>query len=344
MNDPFRSRIVISLLLLSVMLTAQSVNAAAVWLNNGDRISGEISIEEDRVCVLSEFGDTFCVNREYVQSIGEVALLDESKATEDQLDSEQVAPPSSTSVVPAANIENSDTNQREAKANPIDAIFSDEREIVARKGNIVFSTDNNQGNTDTMAIDIDAAYEWKTSAYRNTIKFDWDKKEDDGEETEDKFKLQYQYDYFLDQGRFVSTQLGYAEDEFKGLDNRYQAGLGLGKQFWDDEEGAFQLEGGVSYVIENLTDETVSQAALRFASKYKKNYTSQNVVLFNDVQVLLSAAMLSDTLLETRTGLQFKFNQQFSTTLQVEFDFDNEPATGQQKSDVSYKVGLGYDW
>ncbi|HLS56280.1 MAG TPA: DUF481 domain-containing protein, partial [Zeimonas sp.] len=66
--------------------------------------------------------------------------------------------------------------------------------------------------------------------------------------------------------------------------------------------------------------------------------------LFHDQQGFLNLDDPSQVTIRSRSGLRIPFVSGLTASLQLNLDWDSEPASGRRGTDVTWLIGLGYGW
>ena len=158
------------------------------------------------------------------------------------------------------------------------------------------------------------------------------------------------YDHFLTEELFFFGSVLVEEDSFQDLNLRTALAAGPGYQFVEagDLEPSY-LKGlaaygeiGLSYV-----DEDFRQAGDKsyLAAKWSLNMDWKilpRLSLFHHHEGYPSLADMDDFYITTETGIRVSIYENFVSTLQVSWRWDNSPSPGFGRSDTNYLQTLGY--
>jgi hypothetical protein len=118
----------------------------------------------------------------------------------------------------------------------------------------------------------------------------------------------------------------------------------LGYQFWDLTSDRLAAEFGLSYIHEDFSvGEDRAQPAARYALNFLRRLTL-GPTLFHRHEVLAGLEHSKDVLLHTETGLRLALLKNVTGTLQVNFDYDWQPAPGAERNDTTYLLTFGYEF
>lgn len=154
------------------------------------------------------------------------------------------------------------------------------------------------------------------------------------------------YDYFLTDQWFLNSNFSVLHDRFRDLNLRTTIGLGAGYQFFETESLKLSVESGINYINEdfrNAGDD--GRAAGRWALNYEQGFFDGGLTVFHYDEILVGIdALTKDILATLRNGLRFPLFMSFVGTVQVNINFDNNPAPGFKKADFAYLLGVGYEF
>lgn len=202
------------------------------------------------------------------------------------------------------------------------------------------------GNTQKSSVKVEG--ELKTDLdEKNRLKFkgELNYAEEGDDETENDRSFSAAHDYFYDPKWFISSSLGFKTDKQAELDLRTDIGVGLGYQPYKGDDLNLSMVLGPVYLIEDYeTGETEESVAAKWVFDYDQKVLNDRLKLFHNHEILQSIEESENFILESKTGLSVPITDYFSGVLQVDYDFDNAPADGAEKSDTTYSVSLGYEW
>lgn len=160
--------------------------------------------------------------------------------------------------------------------------------------------------------------------------------------TEDRYSLEGQYDYTIRNKTFWFAAARFDHDAINDLDLRTILTGGLGYLLIDEETTAWQLTGGISYKNEQYDGQPESsEVGLSLGSNYQR-LLSRNLNLTHDLRFVPAFSDFGDYFLVSDLGLITSLSERFSAEFRFIFDYDSTPATGAQKDNYKYFLGLGY--
>ena len=149
---------------------------------------------------------------------------------------------------------------------------------------------------------------------------------------------------------YVDTSALY--DDVAGIDYRVTLGPGLGFYALKTDQRSLSLEAGPTYVWERvaaLSDEEPpvesyvkdDYLALRVAQRYVCQVL-ENAKLVQTLEYLPDVEDFDNYLLNFEAGIEAAMNDHLSLRLVVQNKYDNTPADGRERNDVSVLAGLSF--
>ncbi len=141
---------------------------------------------------------------------------------------------------------------------------------------------------------------------------------------------------------YVFVKAGDRRDEPSGLVERMDLGGGVGYKFDLYENAFLGLEGGVSWVTEELVGVTddESTAAARVSYLLEAPLV-ENLNAFGNGEYLNGGDVESFTSL---TGLRWNFRPKWSLMASIQFNYDGSPAPGFEDTDTIFVLGIGLEF
>ncbi|MBI3819753.1 MAG: DUF481 domain-containing protein [Planctomycetes bacterium] len=152
-----------------------------------------------------------------------------------------------------------------------------------------------------------------------------------------------QYDYF-----FSPTFYGYAnarveKDRIQFLDLRLLAGAGAGQQWEETGEFKFSTEEGLSWLSENYSNSTPSVDTITARIAYHLlGKPAASITLFHDAEWYPGLEDHDTQIVIADLGLNASLTKSMFFQAKMEVHYNNTPATGADRSDWRYTLGLGW--
>jgi len=334
-----------AIFLCSIIMTAFMGVAGAdeVYLVNGDRITGQVMTMNDGKLVLeTSYAGTINIKWEDVSELRtdapiSVILKDETViqgisrfglAGEMKMESDLIAAP--------VSLKMADVKAINPKIEP----------AVKWMARVNVGIKIESGNRDSEDYHIDTELVSRTDTNRFTAGLELDRELYDDKRTENKWLAYTKYDHFLTEKWYLNTNASFEKDDFKDINARTVLGAGAGHQFWHSDLKNLSSELGFAYVNESYAGETEDKdyLAYRWASNFDWFLYKDVVQFFHWNEAFMSSDDYDDIWVRTRTGLRFPLYKGLTWTVQYNYDWDNVPSEGQERTDTTLLFTLGYQF
>lgn len=153
------------------------------------------------------------------------------------------------------------------------------------------------------------------------------------------------YDYFLSKRWYALANARVLGDTLAQLDLRFTTGAGLGYTWIEDSTTTFVTEVGLSYLNENYrtADPSIDYVAVRAAYKLTHEL-SKTSRLVHGVEAFPSTESSDDIYLQSKTELVTSLTESMLASISHVFDYDNTPATGQERGDHRVLLSIGWSF
>ena len=317
--------------------------ADEVLLENGDKITGKlVRLEQGNLVLRTDYAGEITIKAEKVvqlTTVEPVVTTLEDGTTRKGTSFYRDTPSADT--------------RREAETTANDINIADVKNIypkprpkvrISARANVGII--NEKGNTDTDQYRLDAELIARTDKHRFTIGGEINNEKANSELTVANWKGYGIYDYFFKPKWFFNVNSLFENDEFADLDLRSTLGAGGGHQIFESDELNLYVSAGVAYINENfiVADDKEFPAA-QWLIRYNQYFFNKFVQLFHTNNGFISFDDTSDWLINTRQGLRFPIYKGFVTTLQYNFEYNNDPSPdAPEKWDSSLVFLLGYQF
>ncbi|MFP6815106.1 MAG: DUF481 domain-containing protein [Pseudomonadales bacterium] len=327
--------------LLCVVLAALAlpVFGDVVHMKNGDRLTGTLgTISGERLVLETEFAGRLSVDQSLVLTVEteksfDLTLRDGSRASGRLIvaDHRQAVLGADEETLPVGLDQLLSAGQNRL------AIVDPGRDWSSRAD---LSAAVSTGNSDTRAYNALIETTLTRGRSEHFLSLLLSQEDADGQSTKDQFDLDYGYKRFFSDRWFGSGNFEYFEDGLKNVDYRVTAGAGAGYQFWGNSFGALSAELGANLVVEELGARREENPAMRWALKYNRFLWSERVEVFHNHSVLVIPDR--GEVIESSTGIRMAVNHRIDTHLRVDLDHETDPADDNDKTDMTYSLGIGF--
>jgi putative salt-induced outer membrane protein YdiY len=325
-----------------ILFLAAAALADKVYLINGDIVSGQIiTAENGKLIVDSQLMGKVEIDLSKVKTFESEQALPLHLSDGSLLNQRAIAAEDGT-----IRTESQTLSAQTLDIDDIAAINPPEPEKPRWKGTLNAGLFYSSGNTRKDSYNI--GFSFKKDSEEDRISFRGDtiksREEQAGEKevTEDWWKLNGKYDYFISDRTYLYANSEYKKDDIANLDRRVIIGGGLGRQFIDQSD-VMTLDGeiGLASVYEKYEgQESENEMSLRLAYNLFKRLA--NKLVFNHgLEYYPQTSDMSDYYLSTFGEFKFDVTSTVFSSYKVIFDYDPTPAQGSGSTDVKHLLSLG---
>lgn len=214
----------------------------------------------------------------------------------------------------------------------------------AWSGSVTVGGNLQSGNTERLSGSLAAEAVRKTRRDRYSMRFIYNYAEEDDELTERNAFGALKYDYFFTRRTYGLLSLEMLSDEFKDISLRTVVGPGVGYQVWDDAAKSLGLEAGVSYFNEDRDEGTDDSWFTGRLAGILKLRVFEGVVFSDYLLVYPSFEETGEYQLRNEAGLSTALGATWSLRLTSILEHDSQPEPGIKKTDLSWILGLQYNF
>ena len=317
------------------------VHADEVVLTNGDRITGKVvELVDGKLSIKTEYAgvvkidwtqvETFSTDQPIYVKVGDNVL----RATVSEADT-GTATLSSEDWLETEPIELSRLSEMNYEPKP----------AVRVSGRINIGASSTSGNTNVDKTNGDAEVVARSDKNRVTLGGEIHRSETEGIETESNWLAYLQYDHFFSDRWYGFANTSGENDEFKDIRLRTTFGLGAGYQWFDTEKTKLSFEIGANYVnIDRIESADTDYPAARWSLDFLQRLFNSKTEFFHRHALFSALDDSQNFFFRTRTGLRLPIVENLHTTIQYNYDYDDNPAPGRVKEDKAWLFTLGYRW
>lgn len=201
------------------------------------------------------------------------------------------------------------------------------------------------GNTDKDEIDMDGKATLRRLNDRLQLFGEWQKENNGGSRTKNKWKLSGNYNYFYAPQWFYGGVLRFERDQFADLRLRTSVGPLIGHQFFETDELNLSFSGGPLYVNENFhAAEDDDYWAASWEIHYDQYLFSRLFQLYHDQTGSWSMSDTSNLVWNTWSGIRVPVYRGVAITAEVQSEYNGTAPSGTDELDMTYWTKLGYGW
>ena len=212
-------------------------------------------------------------------------------------------------------------------------------------GRVNFGGFITDGNSQKKAAVLDGLAKARDEKNRFTAGAELRYAEDEGEETEDEYKIYGEYDRFINDKMFAGARVSYEADDIANLDRRIKVGPYIGYQYFESDPLNLSTRLGLDYINEEFENgDTEDDIGATWGVDYDQKFIDETIQLFYKHDFSVPVDDTEAFLFDSEFGVRFPLAKVLTGTAQVDFDWDNAPAPGVKEDDTKYSVKLGYEF
>lgn len=328
------------ILSLSLFVTLATPSwAATVWLNNGDRLSGDILLlDGGKLALKTKYAGQVLIDWRDIDTLSSDKPLLLRRHGLDSEHSKQLAAAgkgmvrvvnSTSETVPLASI------TRLVPPRPLlrDRLW---------EGNLDAKLDmeRNEDESDEWKLKGDTRIEH--GRWRHVLTGELERETKNGSVTDDNWQLEYDLDRFFSEHWFWRTGVEQQEDQFEFIIRQRIVGSGPGYRFWDNELGRFDLIGQFNRVyLESASDELAFDT-FSLAWDYKRLLWGTRLEFYSNAELQVPEIEAIDYVFDSEFGLRYRLNSW--ARLSLLYELDQVRGLGQSSSERHYLIGVGVGW
>ncbi len=331
-----------TLLCLAVFSASTPLLADTVWLKNGDKLSGKITVfDGGKLLIQTEYAGAVPIDWKQVKTLesDQELLVKQDAYNGEKAKSLKAA---EDGKVTLANGEAPKTVelasiQQILKPKPI-------VEDLVWKGSVDMALDYQRAEKDTDDYDVGFKTSARHGRWRHTAEGEYNREFQNEVVTTDNWRAEYSLDRFLTENWFWQGRLNYKRDKVEELSRQRVVGTGPGYQFWDNELGAFSLGSLLNRTDYEYSDggkDNFYSVAMKW--DYNRYLIGKKVEFFTNGEVGKPLSGVADYALDAEMGLRYKVTDWASLNLKAERDI----ISGTNDADLNktrYTAGFGVAW
>ncbi|OZI26754.1 hypothetical protein CAL26_05390 [Bordetella genomosp. 9] len=341
-------RIVRFLLLSSLALFAACAQAGTVWMDNGDRISGNIlSLDNGILLVNTPYGGDVRLQFKHVKTLqSDKALVIRDKSVEHDYYAKLVSADQGKVLV--EGLQRSPDGENEVKT---DVALSSLQSITAPKpllgetsvkGKLDLSIAQKTASVNSQNYAAAFSLDARRGLWRNVLSAAYNRSKDGDDVGTDNYGGDYALDRFLTEKAFWQGRIRYKRDFVEEVSRQTAYGTGPGYQFWDDELGAFSLSalvGRVEYGYSDGGNEGFFAGGLRW--NYSRYLSGKQFQVYTNGEFYRALGDAGFGL-NGEVGLRYNINSTLS--LYVKYARDLVTGTRESMNESIYGTGVGWSF
>ncbi len=210
-------------------------------------------------------------------------------------------------------------------------------------GDVTLGANLQSGNNDRASASIGANATQRIDDERYTGSFLFNYTEENDELSARNIRAKAQFDKFLTDKVYSYLNLEVLSDKFKNLNLRTVTGSGVGYQILDSDDASLSVEGGLSYFSEDVrTGEDNRWYTTRLAGN--ASIKVEMVTVTDSFVISPKLKDRSDYQIRNEASVSVPLATQWAVKLSNIFAYDSKPSVEIEKKDVSWVLGLQYNF
>lgn len=333
---------VIVMVFASLCLSA-NVMADTLWLNNGDRITGQIELlEGGKLIMKASLAGRIIVDVRDIKTFEtDNPLLIKSEGQAERALSVMAADQSGSIMVingaPEPVALQISTIEQMLEPRPI-------IEDWVWEGNATAALDIK--DTDTEQRDLDMAFNTRArhGDWRHVMGGEFERDYRDGVKSRHLWQADYDLNWFFDDQWFWQTSTSYQRDHVSEVQRRRQLGMGPGYEWWNNALSRFETSARIDHVrLENRDGTEDIFNALGVEWDLRRFIYGKRFEFLHNAETLIPDDPSINFVVDTEIGVRYLVNSWASLSLLAEWDY-LDGNRDQSINDKRYRFGLGVSW
>jgi hypothetical protein len=179
--------------------------------------------------------------------------------------------------------------------------------------------------------------------HRHVVDAKFNQKAQDGVATKEENNISYIYSWFFADRWFLSGGVGFDRDPIRELRYRYTPGAGIGFRFFEDADRHFEVSLSAVGVREEIGGVTNESAAARWGLRYQRDLLGGDMEFFHNHRLWRYVTGRRNTVADTTTGFRWDVWRDIYFNVQLDWDWESDPAPGNEQEDLTFAVGIGVE-
>ena len=334
MHTPIR-RFAAAVLLLSAIGFSAPAAADQLRMSNGDVISGEVSkIEGGKVFIKPAYADEFSVD------LAEVVSVEADQSFTIELDDGQAAEAAFAHGEDGSQLMVVDGEQKSLQLANV-SFYVEPDPWYERASKIEGNLTWNDGNTDSQNSLVFADTSIRLGDHRHyaDLAFRRDKTDDVYTKKQDLFN--YSYNWFFKKPWYTGITASWERDPIKDLEHRYNLGLIVGRDVFNEDGRFLTINFGGGYSEEKYGRLSEDGATALWNLRYTQDFRGGALAFFHNHNINYQLYGDDNIIFRTNTGFTFDIIEGVYANIAVRYDYETEPQQGAENDDTTLVVGVG---
>jgi len=323
--------------LLYLLLLPMSASADVIYLNNGDRITGEIvRVVNEKITIDPEYGGEYEVKFEHILKVEsdrtmDIELFDGTRGAFQFGEGQEPGQLKLISGVMTTNIELSELKQ------------AVEFEDFNWTSKFDLSSTFSKGNTDSKLISFQGNSRFLRGNLRYVSDLSIVREEQDGDSVKERDKFRVGYNYIWQNDWYAALDATVERDPISQLDLRTAVNPAIGYDIWDEPNKYFSVQLGAGYASEKSDFGDTSGGNIDFRLSLTYDIPRLDLEFFHDQHIYHNLKGRKNTVFNTQTGVRYEITDDIYINIQADYDYDNDPPVDTDSKDFTFLIGAGVE-
>ena len=327
---------------LALLLCVTAAQADTVWLINGDRLTGEVSLlDNGKLLLKTDYAGTVRLDWDKVRELEtEDPLLLQTPGLPINYQARLEPAGEDGKVVLAGN-----DQRREMALAQLDRIVRPHPFLGdwSFSGTVDLAGDWRFNSSRSHDFSVSGGLQARHSMWRHNLRWDYLRRKQNSALTQHRYSAAYTLDRFVSQRMFWQGRALLERDYIEDLSRQSLLGGGPGYQFWDDELGAFSVSGLLAHVqFGYRTAGDANFYALGMGWDYVRYFSGKQFQLFTHGEFYRPIGNEADYNLRAEVGLRYLVTNWAS--LYAKATRNQVAGALENVADTNFSVGLGVTW
>ena len=212
-------------------------------------------------------------------------------------------------------------------------------------GRVNTDLNHERGNSDKDEYEADFNMTFRRADDRVKFSGDYDREKSNDVLTDDDWRLNGRYDYFVDEKFFYGGTLGLEHDRFADLRLRTMIGPLAGYEFYESKAMNLEVAVGPMYVKEDFYDANNDDyVGFGWQFDFDRFLIPDRIQFYHRHNGLLQLDDVENLVWDAWTGLRFPIYAGIVASTEVQVEYDGGAQKGVDTTDTTYNIKLGYQW
>ena len=198
-----------------------------------------------------------------------------------------------------------------------------------------------RGNTDSALINFQGDYELEMRRHRYGVNFSSLREEKEGDQVKEQDRLNLGYNYLYSENWFFAINGTIEQDPVALLEHRVSLNPAIGYDIWNEMDRTLNIQLGAGYSSERTDETDESSALFDWRLNYAQHILGGAMEVFHKHQIYRNVQGRRNTVFNSQSGIRYELNDHMYINMQLNYDYDTEPAQNTDPEDVTFLVGAG---